>query len=570
MAFMKGKVSNFIAMLVIGTVLLLSLSVIVSAKEKEGSPVARVNSTEYTNLDSAVAAFNSSGGTFTLLADCQKNLDVGEHWITLKCGGTFDLNGHMLQATGGSSVICIETTNTKVTLTDNSANRNGRISGSTSYSIWHDSSGDVVVDGGTYQNFLRYGKGTLIINDGIFENYSFGNVDDAEAKVIFNGGLFKYGIWFTTGKNQNIYELLGNGKTYMVDGGIMSRTSVQALGNVYEIGTGKEVEVVNEAAPVYTAPVAKTGLVYSGEEMQLVNEGSVTGGTMQYARGTATEPTSPFSTLIPVEKNVGTFYVWYKIIGDDTHHDIAPKCIEVSIKKGTLKAEDFSFDAPSHNIYNGRAKHVDVIVKPYIVGAGNITVKYYDVNDALLNEAPVNVGRYIVRIDVDEGANYNAITDVTDIAWTFVINKAEQAAPTGLGHTDETISQKADGMITGVTSNMEYRKDGETTYTGVNSSKLENLAAGKYFVRYAADSNHNASSDVAVTIGAGEKLVVTLPQNQVDDTGSATATVPSATPSAPQYTQTGDNSNPWLWLLLIIGSCLVGNAVFEMKRHKIK
>ncbi|MBQ7088133.1 MAG: hypothetical protein IJN04_00615, partial [Clostridia bacterium] len=107
----------------------------------------------------------------------------------------------------------------------------------------------------------------------------------------------------------------------------------------------------------------------------------------------------------------------------------------------------------------------------------------------------------------------NRNTLCVDVA--VVVNKADQAAPTGLSKTDETISKKADGTISGISSNMEYRKEGEATYEAVNSTVLENLVAGKYYVRYAADNNHNVSSDAEITIGAGRMLTVTVPQNQV-------------------------------------------------------
>lgn len=95
---------------------------------------------------------------------------------------------------------------------------------------------------------------------------------------------------------------------------------------------------------------------------------------------------------------------------------------------------------------------------------------------------------------------------------TFVINKVNQIAPTNLSYSHETIFNKADGSIDNLTSNMEYRKEGESTYkkcVDLNSSTLENLAPGKYYVRYVADATHNASPDREIVIAAGRKLTVT-------------------------------------------------------------
>ncbi len=59
--------------------------------------------------------------------------------------------------------------------------------------------------------------------------------------------------------------------------------------------------------PTVTAPTAKT-LTYTGQAQELVNAGSTTGGTMNYALGTdaTTAPTSGWGTSIPTGTDVGT------------------------------------------------------------------------------------------------------------------------------------------------------------------------------------------------------------------------------------------------------------------------
>lgn len=91
---------------------------------------------------------------------------------------------------------------------------------------------------------------------------------------------------------------------------------------------------VAKATPTYTAPVAKTGLSYTGTMQQLVNPGSAVGGQMQYALGTATQATGTYSTQIPEAKDAGTYYVWYKVVATDTNlKDVAPACVSVTISK---------------------------------------------------------------------------------------------------------------------------------------------------------------------------------------------------------------------------------------------
>lgn len=90
--------------------------------------------------------------------------------------------------------------------------------------------------------------------------------------------------------------------------------------------------VAKTAATVTKAPTAKT-LTYTGSAQELVTAGTATGGEMQYALGTATEATEPYTTSIPQKINAGTYYVWYKVVGDENHFDTEPIPIEAKISE---------------------------------------------------------------------------------------------------------------------------------------------------------------------------------------------------------------------------------------------
>ena len=80
--------------------------------------------------------------------------------------------------------------------------------------------------------------------------------------------------------------------------------------------------VYADTVPVITKnPVAITGLVYNGQAQALVTAGEVKGGTFYYALGNANGATGTYTTSIPTATNAGTYYVWYKAIGDETHSD---------------------------------------------------------------------------------------------------------------------------------------------------------------------------------------------------------------------------------------------------------
>ena len=90
--------------------------------------------------------------------------------------------------------------------------------------------------------------------------------------------------------------------------------------------------VAKEASVVTKAPEAKT-LTYNGQAQELVTAGTASGGTMQYAIGTKDAATQPYTTSIPTATEAGTYYVWYKVKGDDSYNDSEPDVIPVSIKE---------------------------------------------------------------------------------------------------------------------------------------------------------------------------------------------------------------------------------------------
>ena len=59
--------------------------------------------------------------------------------------------------------------------------------------------------------------------------------------------------------------------------------------------------------------------------------GEATGGEMQYALGTAKEATQHYTTSITSKTDAGTYYVWYKVIGDANHNDSEAGFVEAKI-----------------------------------------------------------------------------------------------------------------------------------------------------------------------------------------------------------------------------------------------
>ena len=115
-----------------------------------------------------------------------------------------------------------------------------------------------------------------------------------------------------------------------------------------------------------------------------------------------------------------------------------------------------------------------------------------------------DAGDYTVRVTSKTGKWADGSTDAVTAAWS--IGKATQEAPNGLIGVAPTTVGGSDGKISGVTDKMEYRMAGESSYTACSGTEIDNLSAGNYFVRYAEDNNHFASSDTVVTVGEGASL----------------------------------------------------------------
>ncbi|MBU5430330.1 DUF1542 domain-containing protein [Kineothrix sp. MSJ-39] len=97
----------------------------------------------------------------------------------------------------------------------------------------------------------------------------------------------------------------------------------------------------------------------------------------------------------------------------------------------------------------------------------------------------------------------------------FTIINAEQEAPE-LSVADETILNKKDGQIKGLSAEMEYRKAGseaDAAFTKITDADML-FAAGTYEVRMAEKPNYNASPVTSVEIKEGRKLTVTLPAKE--------------------------------------------------------
>ncbi|MBR6897056.1 MAG: copper resistance protein CopC, partial [Lachnospiraceae bacterium] len=173
------------------------------------------------------------------------------------------------------------------------------------------------------------------------------------------------------------------------------------------ISSYKKVQfpAVKEPATVTKAPEAKT-LTYNDSAQELVTAGEVTGGEMQYALGenaTTAPDASAYTTSIPTATDAGTYYVWYKAVGDDNHNDSEPDKVGVTISPATDNNVSVSITGWTY----GDEANAPSITADF--GADTVVFTYSDARDGeFTTEVPVNAGSWYVKASVAATDNYAA------------------------------------------------------------------------------------------------------------------------------------------------------------------
>lgn len=187
---------------------------------------------------------------------------------------------------------------------------------------------------------------------------------------------------------------------------------------------------------------------------------------------------------------------------------------------------------PTTYIYDGTAKEPEVLVVydgQTLTKDTDYTVAYSDNKNAGSAEVTITgIGVY------HEAAHLQ-----------FTIEKAGQAAPTGLKAVNTSKTGASDGAIENLTTAMEYSTD-EIHWTKVtDGTKISQLAAGDYFVRYAETGNYLASASTKVTVAVKE--------DPSTGTGSNTAALTGTTQKTATI-KTGDETPVGRILLLMFSA----------------
>lgn len=191
----------------------------------------------------------------------------------------------------------------------------------------------------------------------------------------------------------------------------------------------------------------------------------------------------------------------------DENGNIA-RSVELRYRRLTDASVTVSLD-PTSYVYDGTAKEPAVTVtydgKKLTAGTDYICV-FAD---------NIDVGTASVTITA-QGKTYHGET-----VQNYTIEKAPQAAPTGLASVKESAKGKKDGSVINVDAAMEYSAD-QASWTSVTGTAIGGLASGDYFVRYKETKNYYASPATKVTVGLAASGTTEASTTESDTTEAST------------------------------------------------
>ena len=203
----------------------------------------------------------------------------------------------------------------------------------------------------------------------------------AETQLTYNGTQLKPAVEVKDG-DATLAE--GTDYTLAYDNNVnVGTATVTATGIGNYSGTQTKEFAIVKADVVLTAPTAKTGLVYSTQAQALVTAGQAEGGELQYSLDQ-----QQWTTTVPTGVDAKDYTVYYRVVADANHNDVAVQNFTVTIDKATLTALALT---ETNFIYNQQEQTALVTY----VNAGTIVVpaEGYDIS----GNTAKTVGQYTAK-----------------------------------------------------------------------------------------------------------------------------------------------------------------------------
>ena len=431
------------------------------------------------------------GGTLQTQNDIVKYSDGGENWVQIMATGeTYDADNcehPILAGYSGRCMVCgaSDIEYAELIGTDGTTKRmlNGDFGGTGAHNDFR---------------YLEDGDTIKFVKD-IYGNGRTAAIGDSKAVTLdLNGHTL---ILDTISSGNNLTIANGNYKGKITNGGVgltkeLTFKNAKAALNDLQWMTNSGVKL--EGSEVTVSGNDGSGQCWlekltMDEDSKLVLK-NVSQGISNYANVALEESLGTIRGFLPKDYSIANRKrnpadVDYRNTIVDADGQIAQN-VELRYRKMT-DADLSATLNPTTYIYDGTAKEPEVLVVydgQTLTKDTDYTVAYSDNKNAGSAEVTITgIGVY------HETAHLQ-----------FTIGKAGQAAPTGLKAVNTSKTGASDGAIENLTTAMEYSTD-EIHWTKVtDGTKINQLTAGDYFVRYAETGNYLASASTKVTVAVKE------------------------------------------------------------------
>jgi methionine-rich copper-binding protein CopC len=311
------------------------------------------------------------------------------------------------------------------------------------------------------------------------------------------------------------------------------------------IVTGSATFVIEKADIVFAPAPTAANITYDGKPHELLRPGTASGGEVLYALNSAT---STYTAAIPQATLAGDYTVYYKVVGDKNHNDLAVQSVPVAIQRKPLA--DITIElTPDSFEYDGSVKMPTVAVK-FTEGKIETVVPITEYDWTCDNTAPTDQGTYTITITDEAGGNYD-LSGVTANTATFTIGKTAQAPLVIEGEPTSTVyggtftlaasggssssavvwSVAGPAIVDAATGDVEITGVGEVTITATNPGDQNYLPVSGHWTFTAAPKPVTASVvvgnrdyDGTTDATVGSASIATINGDTVDiDPASITA-----------------------------------------------
>ena len=278
--------------------------------------------------------------------------------------------------------------------------------------------------------------------------------------------------------------------------------------------TTKDVTItINKAdSAVKTAPTTLP-LKHTGSAQALATAGKAEGGEILYTLGenATIAPTEDWSTSIPTATDAGTYYVWYKVVGDENHNDSVPACVTTKILAEISATVTFKVVNGSWNEGEGEVATADKTVT--LTGYEGDTLKFAADQIPAAGSKPgdtYKAGSWDVTPSAD-----TAITEDTTYTYTYVkkdsISKIVTFKVANGSWDDGTTADKKVTLTGYVGDKLKLAAD---QIPAVGSKPGDTYKAGSWNVTPSADTEITADTTYTYTYVKEDVPVVVAPEKE--------------------------------------------------------